>query len=230
MSDLVNIIKENVELYSPVISIHSITDVDGVYTVGTCNTHYINKYRIILVNGIEVKVTSFIKDESFSFSFPTGVEIPDTITEIKIKPFHFFYGTTTSASAEVSKIKNIKDKVPFVWLYAVYSDIVDRSLNKTLKESRIKLFALDQCNYKDWLDIDHHNNVIVPLNEYLNGLLEHLEKYKGVREIGSVENTGRANFGRYVNEGHVEKIFDENLSGVQSDIEIKYLVNKKCCR
>ena len=216
MIDLVNFLKDKVESYSPKISIDNVVVVDNVYTVETCDTFYITPNRILIVNGSKAKVISFIKDVEFTFSLVIGEVIPPTIDEIILEPFKFFYGTTTSTSEEVDKLKDIRDKVPFVWLHSVYDEEYYRGKEKRNYDfdANVRMFALDQCDEKGWLQMNHHNNVIVPLKSFMIGLLDYIDKQTEIKDTNSVNIESHANFGRYVAKGNVEKIFEMNLSGV----------------
>jgi hypothetical protein len=230
MIDVPNLFKSIVESLSPTIKINSITNSSGVYTVITCDTIHINVGRKLVVNGVSATVISFVKNTSFTFSFDATA--PDTVNEIKIAPFNFFYGTQKMTKEELDYAPN-NQKIPFVWFYSVYDEKQERDEFKLLGQSAsVRLFVLDNCNYTDWLSMEHHNEVIVPLSSYVEELLTSIEShlytmYNGVK---SVDIRKHANWGVFVQKGHIEKIFSDDLSGIEVsfDVDFKKLKNCNC--
>jgi hypothetical protein len=228
MYDIPRYMRSLVESLKPEIKIEGIESNSGVYKVLTCDTMYINIHRRLIVNGnIEVKVTDFKENKSFSFIF-TG-NPPAIITKIEIKPFNFFHGTAQLTNAELDAIKDHKEKVPFVWLYAVFNEIETSNKSRAYEKSAdLRLFILDESQYSNWFHQHHRDKVVIPLLSYKEKIKQALKKSTEVYDYGDITVTEHINFGRFVQKGNIDKIFSDELSGLELKFNIRMSYDRNC--
>jgi hypothetical protein len=227
MYDIPRVIQNVVENLSSKIEFNTLTESSSVYSVLTKDTKYITKHRYLYINTNKLaKVTSVTENVGFSFIF---IDVaPLTITSINIKPFKFFHGTTLMTNAERDSIKDYKDKLPFVWLFSVYDEVEIRDeLSAFEKTANIRLFILDESEFENWLHVEHRNNVILPLKNYKEEFISALDKRLEVNKIEDITISEHANWGVLVKNGHVNKIFSDDLSGLELSFEIK-MAREKC--
>lgn len=142
-------------------------------------------------------------------------------------PF-FFHGTAYMVGAHISKIRNSADKMPMVFLNEIISEqeqgvesVIERVVN-------IRLFFLDEANFKDWNTDDHYSFVIAPLRKLVNAFISQIREAKEFEQDDETfDIKTHVNFGAYQElKGHIQSIFNERTSG----IELGFTLNiKKCC-
>lgn len=225
MIDVPNILRELVEGFTETIKINSYTIDGSVYTASVCNTSYLSPKMLITVNGENAKVIS-IGDKEVKFKFISA--IPSEITEITTDSFSFFHGTRVSTNNELIEAPKI-DKQYFVWLPNGY-DVEEKST--TGYTINFTIYALEIFN-PDWKYMDHHDQVMYPLQTYVMKLMDKFEKSPFVykkKNKGIIKHY--ADFGVLTRSGAEEKIFDQDLSGVGYQLSFDLLdsVIKKCCK
>lgn len=231
MYNISRCIKQIVESLKVNIKGKTVNVLNGLVTIETCDTKHININRVLILNNdIEVTVVSFIENTSFTFRLPSNFNI-ETLSSIEVKPFSFFEGTAKLTNTELDSIKDCNKKIPLVWLYAVFNEDETRNLSRPFEVSAdLRLFILDQSNFQDWLYSDHKDKVLIPLRSYKESLIKAIQKNSEVLEIGNTRLTEHANWGRFVERGHIDKIFTDELSGLEIRLNIKmnYDINCKC--
>lgn len=227
--DIPNFIKDIVENLSERVVFTNPVLVDGVYLVDTTDTSYLKEKAYITVNGEPAKVVDVIKNVSFSFSFIDVV--PIALEYADIKPYNFYYGTQRMTKAVLDSEKDNTKRFPLVWFYSIYDETVNRNSEELEGQTAsMRLFILDQSNFKDWVSLEHHNKVIEPLQVYIEELLNKIDDSSVVMENGitSVNLRKHANFGQYQEEGHIAKIFSDDLSGVEMSLNVSIKKQNNC--
>ena len=213
--DIVKILKSVIESLEVVVKVNSSTDNgDGTFTIETCNTQYLNTCTTFVNGGNDYIVKSFVNDESIiirgspvitdDFTIRAPAFIPDT-------PM----GTDSQLVQDSSNIK----RLPLIWLLEDFATEFNFS-DSNPASPRVRLFFLNQNLESDWLQDQHRKECIDPMRNLCDLLLEAIKKkVSGKLYRFTVKN--RLRFGQYRDKNqNKKKILDEDLSGVELDIEI----------
>ena len=225
--DLPNIIRDLVENYTETIQINSYVEENGIYTAQVCNTSYLSPCLSITINGEPAKIVS-IAEKEFKFIF-TG-NVPSKITSVELDSFSFFHGTRIATNNELIDAPKIK-KQYFVWLPNGYS-IEEIPFPDQGYSIDFTIYVLEVFNPK-WKYMDHHNQVMYPLQRYAENLVNSFEQRAYVKDRskrrGEIKHY--ADFGVLTKSGAVEKIFDQDLSGVEYRLsfDVDERINPNCC-
>ena len=225
--DLPNIIKDFVENYTETIQINSFTEENGIYTAKVCDTSYLSECLDITVNDETAKVIS-ISDKEFKFIFTQ--DVPTEINQVELDSFSFFHGIRVSTNNELIDSPKIK-KQYFVWLPNGYT-VEEKTLPESGYRVDFVLYALEVFNPK-WKYLDHHNQIMYPLQNYAENLIKSFEKQSFVFQKSKTRGIIKhyADFGVLTRSGAIEKIFEQDLSGVEYRLSFEFYesINKKCC-
>lgn len=229
MIDIPNILKDYTLNYRQEIKFSSIIEDNGIYTATTNCTGYISPKRDIWINGdVKATVTSFVSDESFSFRFLDSV--PNEITKINLDNFSFFHGTYNFTNNEYLDTNKL-DRKYIVWLANNYK-LDEKVQPDSGYDVNFTLFVLEIFR-PDWKYMDHHNNVMYPLSRYAESYIQGLYNNPSlVRKKNSVSIETYADFGVLTKSGIVEKIIDDNLSGVRINASLRFenYIDKCVCK
>ena len=183
---------------------------DGTFEIVTCNRQYLAKNSIFEVGGSEYIVQS-VEDNTLlikgspvleeCFVLPPPLFIPDTPR-----------GTNNELVMRKSKL----NRYPFIWLLENFPTDYDKTKGRNKVEARVRLFFLNASNDGKWLEETHRVNCIEPMVNLCDSFLLDLEK----KVSGSIDKFKTINRIRFGKTDGTKKIFDENLSGVELDINV----------
>jgi len=209
-----------------------VNDIDNVIKVNsvvgnifyTTNTKYLSNKSIVKVNGVEYRVTSFVKNESVTLDLG-GATV--TATELELKKPTFLHGTASSVNNEYLEISNqTREKTPFIWLLRGYTDTFYDELSSKDRDSSIRLFFMDETNADKWRNDEHDTNAINQMYELSQLFIKVVQGSQIYDDLGTYSITDRPRFGvEIANRGSDSMIIDEDLSGVELNMILPIFKN-----
>ena len=222
--DIIGNIISNMEI--KIIIDNIIDNLNGTYTIETCNTAYLYPCRMIeidgnmymVLEGIEGEYNEFIFNEKFTIE---GDVIP-VVNEFILPPLTYFHGTVTETSAELDRMPDSTTYLPMVFFLEIFNEIFDnRDESPIDRESDIRLFFLSELNRPDWLTEQQYEYALKPMRNMCYRFIEEINKNGGIGKFDNYTLINHGIFGVYKRDsGHIENIFNENLSGVEMRINI----------
>jgi len=229
--ETVDVVGSLVAAIDTTITIDSVVDNGGSYTVTTCNTKYLRPRSSFIHDGITYTVidtvgNEFVHNESFTV---TGASIV-TGTVITLDPMKYYHGTVIATSVELDKEKIDTNKFPMVYLLEV---IQDRFNN--LEEERIdrvsdfKLFFLVNTDEENWKTDDHYKEAIKPMRNMVYQFIDELNENQNIGEFNNFTAINHAKFGVYISDkGHTRRIFNDKTSGVEVRLDLPIIASQLC--
>ncbi len=227
--------KDTFQLLEPIVAamnktfvIDSVTGSASPYILNSCNTLWLTIGYTISIGGNDYVVTDLTANESVTVS---GSSTPPTKGSYDIDLPYFTHGTLLMQNAE-SKLKTDSwDKLPMIYLHEttperINSDQDDSSIER---ESDCDLYFMIDCDYANWLTVDHFKYAVRPMR---NLAAEFIEALKSSGSVGIIENYqqfDQPNWGIYIsNKGQTSRLIDDELSGTQLTITIPFLKDTEC--
>jgi len=218
MSNLVNILKDTISLIDLNVNVLSISGV----RIYVCKTLHLTLGKIVKDElGNEYKVTAFSNNDwievepyGHSLSFTGSIVVTPSIT--------FLHGSPSSVDKEYAEIdQRTLNKTPFIWLLSPYDD-EDGEKDSALDCSfSARLFFMDWCDEPLWQNDDHNTNVIVPMENLRDAFKSVIEGSYSFRSSTTVRSRPRSRFGVVVtNKGSESKIINEDLSGIEVNVQL----------
>lgn len=207
MIDLPNILKNYIESFQDEITIKSLSQDGDLYTANSKNKSYASTIRKAWISNEEIVINSIDEDIEFQFINST----PSEINKIVLDSFSFYHGTRMTVNNELIDAPQI-EKQYFAWLQNGFK--IDSSGESSFYNVSFTLYILEVYS-PEWEYLDHHNQVMYPLSVYAENLVKSMDKNDIVLKINNYSIVEYADFGVLTRSGTVEKIFDEDLSGVE---------------
>jgi len=213
--NIVKILKSLVSEMLITIKVKAFTDnLDGTFTIETCNTQYLNSCSYFKVNGNDYITQSFEGDESVTIKGTPALD-----SDFNLDPPLFIADTPAGTNSNLIDKRSDIYRLPFIWLLEDFSTNYELS-RSVIVSPRLRLFFMNTNKESEWQEGKHRSECIEPMMNLCDQFLIDIEK-KVSGKIDKFTLKNRIRFGKYLdNKGHTSKIIDENLSGVELDIEI----------
>ena len=228
--ETVDIIKDLVSEMSFEVIIKLITDNgDGTYTLSTCNTYHLQECFKITYESAQWTITNVVKDTSITIKpVLDSTPAPTTLSFDAYDPY-YFHGTVIQTNLELEQITNSNLKTPMVYLLEVLEDTFFNRDAQNERESDLRLFFLTQANFEDWKTQDSYKNAIEPMRSLCYSFIDVLNKSKNIGIFASYRVINHTKFGVFVTDkGYEERIFNDNLAGVELRITLPILQVNDC--
>lgn len=227
MSSTVDIVQSIVDLIPREIKVSEIQNQGG--KIVTCNTLYATEKKIVEdSNGNKYKISGFLENEYLEIT-PQG-NSPEFNDDVIILPKPLFlHGTPLSTNNEYLKVNSRQSKkTPFIWLLESFEEDIEGGDSSLEFSVRCRLFFMDGA-IETKLNPEQHRLYIKPMRALSILFKEVVEsQYHFKRPLGTTIRP-RPRFGVEVtNKGNKRLIFDDNLSGVESVINIEVLDVNSC--
>jgi hypothetical protein len=230
MVQTLDIIRNLVQSVPLPVEITLVTDnLNGTYTIESCNTYYLQEKSKLVINGVSYTVVSVANNESFTIK---GSVAPPAITFNLAAPY-FFHGTIEQANTELGGIQSEFQKTPMVYLQRPFPESVDprakRGIVEIERTADVVLYFLTQANFEKWKTDDHDKHAIIPMRNLMNAWIAWLEKRPSkVGFLDTYETLDMIKFGVLINDkGYESALFDDDLSGVRLSITLP--LTRACC-
>ena len=223
--DIVLILDNLIKDIKKVIITSSITpELDGSFTILSCNTYYLTPKSIVSINGVDYSVFSVVQNESIVVNKILESDPDPSGTEVLLGAPFFIHGTIITAKKELNKITEWEDKYPMIYLYEVYKEriVVDKT-KSTGRESRVRLFFMDQTDPVNYTNNEQYVNVVRPVGSLVDSFFSVIENSKG--KIGKLTDdpdlTPWVNFGKFeTDKGVTKELFSDHISGYELSITL----------
>lgn len=214
------------------VKIKSLVDnLNGTYTIETCNTKYLKPCLRFEVDGVTYEVidsigSEFIPNEKFTIK--GGATIVSK--EIVLPAMKYFHGTVIATSAELDKKQFDTDKFPMVYLLEVINDNFNNlPQDKIDRVSDFRMFFLTNTDEQNWLTADHYRLAIKPMRNMLYQFIEELNINENIEEFSNFTAINHAKFGVYsTDKGHTRRILNDKTSGVEVRLNLPIVSSSLC--
>lgn len=182
---------------------------------------------------VETDVVSVVDNEDGTIIFTILDNFIFEVTEITFyvpKDVKVKHGTIIDGNIQLTTIKDGEDKYPLIFQHEITREtFFNDKRNKLERESEVDLFFLCVADFKEWQIAEHNKFAIKPMRELALKFIEELKTSNGIGEFDTFEILDHVKFGVYTTEkGHTERIFNDNLSGVQLRMTIPFLKTCEC--
>ena len=205
-------------------NITSVTDnLDGTFTLTSCETFHIQPTFSVTIDGIDYPVISVVKNVNIVIS---GTVLPTASTFLVYAPY-YYHGTPVQVSNELTEISVAADKTPMVFLNESYVEKYFGSDSSVDREADLRIFFLTQSNFEDWLSEDYHNNSFEQMNDMIDRFLIRCKKSKLIGKFSEHSRIIRQKVSVVSSDKNKKNLFNMNLSGVELLIKLPF--NKENC-
>ncbi len=227
--------KQTYELLQPIIAqinksvvCDLMTDnLNGTYTFECGKTKWACKGYPVTILGNLYEISEVIYNQSITVK---GSVAPNVLTFDLNQP-HFKHGTLNVVAAELSKIKDFKDRLQLIWLKEVVTENLHfDELDAVDSDNDVNLFFLTDADFKNWDQTQGDTKAISPMRSLCAEVVKTIINSSNVAQL---KNTGTIRnynvFGNITDNGYVKNIFNEPLAGVGLKLSIPFLKDCDCC-
>jgi len=229
MREIVDIIENIVNGLSFTTTIKTVTDNgNGTYTLGVCWTYHVQPFCNVTINAVSYRVTDIVNNESITIEAGAAPLVGDVI---EISAPKYFHGTRPATNEELAEIVNVSDKLPFVYLFEVISESFSNDEEERIeRESTMRLFFLGGANFDDWYTDDHYKYAIIPMRNLVFKFIDSVNSDMATfADFDNYTLINHAKFGVFTdNNGHTNRFFNEDLSGVEMRVTLPVLKDIAC--
>ena len=212
----------------------TITGTNVSYDVASfCQTKWARQKKSIrrVSDGEEWFIEAVVLDESITASY-LGNTVPEPTFEgvFELTAPFFITGTRLAANNEWTIANNnLKFKTPIIWLLETTRERIFGREQTLERASDLRLFMLDETNVKDYFTKDHRVQVVQPMTQLANSLIEVINAKANFEDVEEFQLITFSRFGVEQETGFIKNILDANLSGVELQFTLqKYKENCKC--
>ena len=170
-----------------------------------------------------------ITDNEIVVKKPTGatnLSVNQTLTLIEPK---FLFGTRISADNEYKKTSNDnRNKLPLIWLVENIRETEYNYGSAIERDASLRFYFLDDNNPKQYLNEDYRKNVVTPMIGLKDEFLRIVRSNKIFQTYESVDIRTITRFGNETEQGVIENILSDNLSGLELSIKLSVKRKKEC--
>lgn len=236
MRRLIPILETIINNLNYVVKVSNITDNgDGTYTLTTCDTFYITEGTKFTQGANQWKVTSFTIDTEFTIEPVSGSPTFPDVDEITLPTIGFHSGTLKDATGERGTLVRMRQQtIPFVWNREPMRLLRNRDDESPLFGTLdLELYIVNSCNPTDWLNNDHHRLSVEPMMNISDRIFQYIDSneyfFNTYEDEDIIPRVYLGNQGE--NRSYDERLFEENLSGIQSNFSLEIAENaiNECC-
>jgi hypothetical protein len=208
----VDIIEDFIDSIALTGIILSFSDDGTNTTIQVAKTYHARARMPINIDGTDYVIDSVVNNTSITVR---GV-IANPLVYLLPNPF-YFHGTPVMTNANHINGAKSSDKVPMIYLYEILRERDLRLNSSIIRESDLRLFFLDSANFGEWETDDHYSNRLTGLNNLVDEFIKAGRSFPCFYLFETdFTRINHVNFGVYQdNKGHVRKIFDDDLTGVE---------------
>jgi len=146
-----------------------------------------------------------------------------------LNPITYLHGDPKSTNNEYGQLsKHTANKTPFIWLVESYS-FDDLPVDSSIEEAfNVRLFFMDWAFTKKWINDEHNENVIKPMQNLYREFKKIIEEDYNFKRLDTCSVTVRNRFGNSA-ENPNNLIIDEDLSGVEMNFKLEVYNGNDCC-
>ena len=174
---------------------------------------------IAVLSGLTFDVTSL---GTFKMNNPDEIDLSLVTTARNHKPY-FYHGTYIDVNKELDTSKEIFSNAiyPAVIVWEVIRQPFEADhLSVIGNTPRLTISFLDTTNKLDWTNDDQYNEVVYPMERYANKFIKICDNHPYIANLNNWTFIKHTNWGKVVqSKGHVKYLLDENLAGLNLEID-----------
>jgi hypothetical protein len=231
--ETVDIVEDLIAALKIVVPFNTIVDnLDGTYTIESCNTGYLCPCYKFVLDGIDYTVLNEVgKEFVFNSKFTIKGNVIPTATQVLLDGLKYYHGTVIATKEELRRKELASDKFPMAFLLEVLEDNFNNSDDARIdRVSKLRLFFLSSTDENNWTTQEHYEFSIKPMKNLLDKFITYLDKSNLIGKVDSYKAVNHPKFGVFVaaKGGTVKRIFNEELSGVELSIDLPIRKSKDC--
>lgn len=206
--DIVLVIDTLVSQMTPIVIVDAITLDGDNFKIESCNTFWLTIGKSVTIDSVEYFIVSFVQDQ---FIIVSG-SVEPTASEFQLPAPRFAHGTHRKVNNERPQDAT----EPWVYLPSTSSK-PDNDEDSTLGYTAVirPIFLMDYDTQRD-TTVDQQTDIIRPLIAMVDVFLELInDQHDKFEDPTDYEINQHMSIGTIDKSGNIEKIFNENLSGVQ---------------
>ena len=142
----------------------------------------------------------------------------------------YWEGYIRMVQPEVEMVRDSSEKTPMMYVGSIGSASFQPKISRIKWESPIVIYFLDQANFDDWTSGEYFEKVTASMYSLMQEFIKSVKKqkhlidfdndmtYKQIKKFASVDSSG-----------HLKKYFNDDLSGVELNLDLK-LINSTNCK
>jgi hypothetical protein len=214
-----------------------IDSIDATITVTTITSLGSNKYKLFTTNtkwatfGKLLNTYKILEVRNNVYIIVSSTDVLNTTTTYSLDAPYYYFGTFLDTNAELIKKKQSNDKLPFIYLHLNAPEVYASEMDLVDFESDCAIYFMVDADPKNWLTGDHYTNAIVPMKSLVRQFIISLSNYAKANAAYNLTYTENdyVNFGQVREMGVVNKIFTDNISGVELLMRIPFNKCLTCC-
>jgi hypothetical protein len=200
--------------------------------VFVCNTLHTTIGKIVTDSfGNEYVVSNMVMNQWMELTPHNGAPDPFNDTVVFAPPIKFLHGTPQTTNGEYLQLgQNSLDKVPLVWLIENYQYNEPEGDSAIGAVFSVVLVCLDWAKEVAWNNDQHNDLVIKPMESLARAIRDSINSDFAFRRLEDIAMKPRPRFGVEVtNKGNRQKMFNEDLSGVEMRFSLQVRDLEECC-
>lgn len=213
--DIVSILKRVIPNMIIKVCVKSSTDNgDGTFNIEVCDSKYLYECFHFVYNNVDY----FVEEVNDKIVTIKGSVLIDS--DFNIPPPLFIPDSPRGVNSNMKLRRSDPRSYPLIWMLENFTTRYDLNNRLYVSKPRVKLFFLIPSRDEEWLEDDIRKHSIEPMLSLCDDFINELEdKVSGQIKQFTVFN--RLRFGKVAsNKSNDSKIIDDNISGVELDIEI----------
>ena len=207
---------------------NNLVTVDNVSTFDTCNTWWAVQCGYVIINDTEYEIVSVVYDVSITIK---GTPIVTDIFNFGLKVPFFIHGTPTKANQERELTRRVEKVTPMIYLFEPIREDFNVESDSIERSTSVRMAILH--NYKESQCTDEIYDFSIKAMRKLAERFIYTIK-KQLREVEpstlTYNFTSYAKYGQFItNKGAKANLFNENLSGIETNINIDLKRTTNCC-
>ena len=207
--------------------IYAVEVVDGDYKVYTENTFYFKLNSVLTISGVEYTVVDFTINQYLTLS---GASAPVN-GSYPIPAPTYIYGKYKEVNKEISRLQDISI-MPLIWRFDIQTRTTPAardSINES--EGNVRLFFNATNNPENYTTETDYNNVLNPLNSFIEYFLRYLQRNNRVNKTSSITSTYYSKFvnggtGTTTDDG--QRVFNKNVSAIEVNFPLSIIKSLVC--
>lgn len=202
------------------IDVKTVVDnADGTFDLTVCD-----------VKHLQIGFLQTIDSESYTISDINYITKVVTVTGTVEPPTgifeahnpQFYHGTIIQTNNELSRIVNVSDKTPMIYLYESFDESFNLQKDMAIERvSDVKIFFLTQANFEDWVTEDYYDNALTSMRYLLDNFLYTLDRNSEIGRIETYTARNHTKFGLFVTDkGYELNYFNDQLAGIELNISL----------
>ena len=231
MKDIYDIVQDEIfNKLNKSVKILTVSNVTTVFTVELCDNKWIRVGQDLTdVGGKLWKITAISSTGVITCNKPIGATNLVKYQVLTIKQPFFLFGTQVNANNTYLKLnKYSRLKLPLVWLVESISETEYGVRSNIERKSSIKVLFLDDNNPKQYLTNDYRLNVVSPMIGLKDAFIKTILNNNLFDDLESWNTKPFTRLGAESDNGFINNIIDENLSGVELTITLP--IRKTNCK